>query len=108
MRTLRIRHLAAGLCLAGAVLAIGPVAADSLHKPRRDKTLPVPARSGIEHVVLVTMENRSFDHLLGWHPTADGQQAGLSYPDEAGVLQPTHALAPDFQGCGHPDPDHSW
>jgi len=24
------------------------------------------------------MENRSFDHFLGWVPGADGKQAGLS------------------------------
>jgi phospholipase C len=67
-----------------------------------------PAASGIEHVVLVMMENRSFDHLLGWAPGADGRQAGLAYPDRTGTAQPTHALAPDFQGCAHPDPDHSY
>lgn len=65
-------------------------------------------RTQIQHIVVVMMENRSFDHLLGWHPAADGMQAGLSYPDDAGVLHPTHPLAPDFTGCGHPDPDHSW
>ena len=67
-----------------------------------------PRRSSLGHVVLVTMENRSFDHLLGWLPGADGRQAGLAYADAQGVLHPTHPLAPDFQGCGHPDPDHSW
>ncbi|MET0167046.1 MAG: alkaline phosphatase family protein [Vicinamibacterales bacterium] len=29
------------------------------------------------HVVVVMMENRSFDHLLGWLPGSDGMQAGL-------------------------------
>lgn len=67
-----------------------------------------PASSGIEHIVVLMMENRSFDHLLGWVDGADGRQAGLRYPDRAGQPQPTHALAPDFQGCGHPDPDHSF
>jgi phospholipase C len=27
-----------------------------------------PAASGLEHIVVVTMENRSFDHMLGWLP----------------------------------------
>ena len=62
----------------------------------------------IRHIVVLTMENRSFDHFLGWVPGADGEQAGLSYPDSNGVLQPTHALAPDFQGCSFGDPDHSY
>src|SRR2546430_9137558 len=30
--------------------------------------LPDPASCGIEHVVVFMMENRSFDHLLGWLP----------------------------------------
>jgi phospholipase C len=66
------------------------------------------ADPGFDHVVVVMMENRSFDHFLGWLPGADGRQAGLTYRDAAGVAHPTHALAPDFQGCGHPDPDHSY
>jgi phospholipase C len=70
--------------------------------------LPRPARSGIDHIVVVMMENRSFDHLLGWLPGADGKQAGLTYVDAAGVQHSTYPLAPDFQGCGHPDPDHSY
>jgi phospholipase C len=66
------------------------------------------ARARFDHVVVVMMENRSFDHFLGWLPGADGRQAGLSYTDAAGVAHPTHPLAPDYQGCGHPDPDHSY
>jgi phospholipase C len=66
------------------------------------------ATSGIQHVVVVMMENRSFDHYLGWLPNAEGEQAGLTYTDSAGMAFPTMPLAPDFQGCGHPDPDHSW
>jgi phospholipase C len=71
-------------------------------------TLPSPELSGIEHVVVVMMENRSFDHFLGWLPTADGKQAGLSYTDQAGAIQYTHSLSGDFTGCGHIQPDHSY
>jgi phospholipase C len=70
--------------------------------------LPPPARSGIDHIVVVMMENRSFDHFLGWMPRADGRQAGLTYTDAAGTTHSTYPLAPDFQGCAHPDPDHSY
>jgi phospholipase C len=52
------------------------------------ETLPDPAASGIEHIVVVMMENRSFDHLLGWLPGANGQQAGLAYLD-ARLIPPT-------------------
>lgn len=54
------------------------------------------------------MENRSFDHLLGWLPGANGKQAGLSYADKSGTVDTTYWLAPDYTGCGHPDPDHSY
>src|SRR5438132_10247736 len=70
--------------------------------------LPDAAASGIEHVIVFMMENRSFDHFLGWLPDADGEQAGLTYMDAAGVPHSTFPLAPDFQGCGYGDPDHSY
>jgi phospholipase C len=72
------------------------------------KPLPQPYKSGIEHIILVTMENRSFDHFLGWLPGANGRQAGLTYTDNAGVAYSTYPLAPDYQGCAHPDPDHTY
>ena len=62
----------------------------------------------IEHIVLVMMENRSFDHLLGWLPGADGTQAGLTYLDRVGLPHSTHPLAPDYQGCGHAVPNRMY
>lgn len=53
------------------------------------------------------MENRSFDHLLSWLPGADGR-ANLTYLSTDGNVYPNFPLAPDFQGCGYSDPDHSW
>jgi phospholipase C len=54
------------------------------------------------------MENRSFDHMLGWLPGANGRQQGLIYVDKDGVAHETWPLAPDFQGCRYLDPDHTW
>lgn len=70
--------------------------------------LPDPAASGIEHIVAVTMENRSFDHFFGWMSYADGQQAGLTYLDPSGVAHATHSLHGDYTGCPAADPDHSY
>jgi phospholipase C len=70
--------------------------------------LPSPESSGIDHIVVVMMENRSFDHFLGWLPAAEGRQRELEYPDLSGNLVPTYPLAPDFTGCGFGDPDHSY
>jgi phospholipase C len=74
---------------------------------------PVSARpkkqQQFNHVVVVMMENRSFDHLLGWHPRADGLQTDLQYLDDAGVPHSPTQLSPaDYQGCAHNDPDHSF
>jgi len=74
---------------------------------RNAGSLPRPDNSGLEHVVVVMMENRSFDHLFGWHPNADAIQ-DATYLDSDGVPHQTQALAPDYLGCGHPDPDHSY
>ncbi len=54
------------------------------------------------------MENRSFDHLLGWLPGADGRQSGLKYPDLTGELHRTWDLGDQYQGCEYLDPQHQW
>jgi phospholipase C len=75
----------------------------------RESTTPAPPvdTASLDHIVILTMENRSFDHLLGWLPGADGKQAGLSFKDRAGVAHPTyHLMTP--HGCGLADPVHSY
>ncbi len=89
-------------------LAILTAGLSSFPSPTNADDLPPPNAAGFEHVVVVMMENRSFDHLLGWLPGANGQQAGLTYFDSQGVPHPTHPLAPDYQGCGFLDPGHSY
>jgi len=91
--------------LAGALAASG---GSVMAAAKRNPVAHPPAQSGIKHFVVVTMENRSFDHFLGWLPGADGRQAGLTYLDEAGVAHATYPLTGDYQGCSHPDPDHSY
>jgi phospholipase C len=97
LRPFRVAVLASSAALSGLAAT---AAAQS--------TLPPPEHSGIEHIVVVMMENRSFDHFLGWMDEADGVQGGLTFVDSNGVSHATHPLAPDFQGCAHPDPDHSY
>jgi len=70
--------------------------------------LPRPGDAPFDTVVVLMMENRSFDHVLGWLPGANGRQAGLSYADTHGVVHATYPLAPEWQGCTLSDPDHSW
>ena len=90
-----------------AALAARTAGAAPLLIPSRKK-LPKGKNSGIDHIVVAMVSHRSFDHLLGWLPAADGRQAGLVYTDRTGAAFETYPLAPDFQGCGHPIPDNSW
>src|ERR1700761_3246551 len=91
-----VAGVASTAAIPGAVRRVSPEAA-----------LPAPEDSGINHIVVVMMENRSFDHLLGWLPGANGHQAGLTYVDSHGEAHPTNRLT-TFVGCSHPDPDHSY
>jgi phospholipase C len=100
-----LKGAAAGALAVGGLRSLGGCSDDSTGSSSA-ALLPDPAASGIEHIVLVMMENRSFDHFLGWVPGADGRQAGLVYPDRDGTPRSTYRLS-GFQGCAHPDPDHS-
>jgi phospholipase C len=93
---------ASALAVGASGTARAAAAVASSSDPRVD-----PARSGIEHVIVVMMENRSFDHMLGWLPGANGIQAGLTFVDHEGVSHPTWHLD-TFQGLQYGDPDHSY
>lgn len=87
--------------------ALALASANSIPLGAQTPTLPTPDQSGIEHIVVVTMENRSFDHFLGWLAGANGQQSGLTYNDSAGGSHPTYHLT-DYQGCSFLDPGHTY
>lgn len=125
-----------GAGLAGAAaLAAGPLSGCRVWLPPQDfhdrgRMLDGPAADApIDHVVIVMMENRSFDHYLGWlADDADYLEAGRrrygrsfavtgaqqqTYPGPDGPVATMHLVgAADepnpYRGCGHPDPGHSW
>ena len=90
-----------------------------------------PAKeSPIDTVVVVMMENRSFDHYFGWLADdkkyrergksrygkrfrIDGKQV-QSFPGPDGAPVQTAPLLTNpaetnpYRGCGHPDPGHQW
>jgi phospholipase C len=103
-RTAVTAGLAASL---GTVLDPDTIVAEAARRQRR-RPLPRPRNMPIDTFVVLMMENRSFDHYLGWLPGADGRQAGLTYLDDDGVPHATRRWAPDFQGCDNVDPSHSW
>lgn len=92
---------AAASAVAGTLAAETPPGQEAAATMITSADLPRPADSGIDHIVVVMMENRSFDHYLGWLPGADGRQAGMSYRNPRGDRRFTHHLT-TFTGCGHP------
>jgi phospholipase C len=102
----RRRFLKAGAGIAAGITLGG--LAPSARADDHNRKLPRPQHSGLDHIVVVMMENRSFDHFLGWMHGAEGRQEGLSYTDSAGISHPTWALTGDYQGCSYQDPDHSY
>jgi phospholipase C len=64
----------------------------------------------LKHIVVLMMENRSFDHMLGALMATDNRIDGLDAnqhknPDTTGQMIPVQPLA-EFQGQLDPDPDH--
>src|SRR5216683_741408 len=70
-----------------------------------------PGLDALKHIVVLMMENRSFDHMLGALKKQNAQIDGLSgnerNPDSTGTLVPVQPLA-DFQGQLDPDPCHDF
>jgi phospholipase C len=134
---LRVAGLAGGAAMLGApgLAACGGTSARARSVPR----LPLPPDSVLAHpatecpidtVVVLMMENRSFDHYLGWlgddeqyleegrrrygsHFDIDAR-VKQRYGDEFGLpveTRHTLQLGDDpipYRGCNHRDPGHSW
>src|SRR5215470_7760177 len=70
-----------------------------------------PGVDKLKHIVVLMMENRSFDHMVGalnqQNPLIDGVSGNLTNPDSTGRQIPVQPLA-DFQGQLDPDPDHAF
>jgi phospholipase C len=78
-----------------------------------------PARTPVQHLVVLMMENRSVDHYLGWYgeenPDFDGRPA-MEYvdlrqgPDGATVATERWGAGGrgNFHGRGFADPSHGW
>jgi phospholipase C len=72
-----------------------------------DRTLP--GIQALQHVVVLMMENRSFDHMLGalkaTNPNIDGLTGNESNPDTSGAQVLVQPLA-EYQSQLDPDPNH--
>ena len=80
--------LGAGLAASLAtVLPANTLVAEAALEQRRTQ-LPAPRNLPVDTFVVLMMENRSFDHYLGWLPGADGHQSGLQFTDRNGQRPP--------------------
>ena len=119
-----------GLAVAGRLRpALGSTGPKKAPAPRPMLSLPASA-APVDTIVIVMMENRSFDHYFGWLPhdeafmeagrkrygpqftVAGNQQQTYRAPD--GKTHATYHLTghqpvnDPTRGCGHPDPGHGW
>src|SRR6266446_1336980 len=71
--------------------------------------MPPAGLDNLKHIVVLMMENRSFDHMLGALMAQDKRIDGLddtqTNPDTTNTQIPVKPLA-EFQGQLDPDPDH--
>lgn len=128
----RTAQLGGSLALGGPILAAGTRgAAGRFAADDFSSMLDHPVKeSPLDTVVVVMMENRSFDHYFGWLAEderyiergkkrygrrfrIDGKQQ-QAFPAPDGTSVPTAPLLTNpgetnpYRGCGHPDPGHSW
>jgi phospholipase C len=128
----RSAQLGGAVALGGPVLAAGTRgAAGRLAADDFTSLLDQPAKeSPIDTVVVLMMENRSFDHFFAWLADderyvergrrrygkrfrVNGKQR-QSFPAADGTIVPTAPLLESpgelnpYRGCGHLDPGHQW
>ncbi len=91
---------------AAGMAAVGATAAGCAPAPgpliRRG---PGP-EAGIEHIVVVMMENRSYDHFMSWLPGGAVPPEGTTYVDDHGDERERYHHD-GWASCGLADPDHS-
>src|SRR5215469_11067521 len=88
----------AAIAVAAATAAGIGVQAGQASPSRSARSATVHAAKGIhkiKHVIVIMMENRSFDTFFGTFPGADGYPAHVCLPD------------PDNGGCDKPYADHA-
>jgi phospholipase C len=84
-----------------AALVVAPIA--GCRGAVADRTPPAGDRAPIDHIIVLYMENRSFDHLFGTYPGADGI-ANYRGRQENGSGVPYAALPAPLGRDGKPDP----
>jgi phospholipase C len=81
------------------------------HAVLSSQRMPPPGLDNLQHLVVLMMENRSFDHMLGGlkaiDPRIDGLTGDESNPDTTGTLTKVKPQAA-YQGQLDPDPNHDF
>ncbi len=95
---------------AAALAGLAACGTGGAAEPRADepRSLINPNDAPFDHVVVLTLNGRSFDHLLGWLADARGRRHGLTYRDVDGALQKTWDLEVDDEACRSAVLPHDW
>ena len=110
---LRAMGLAAGgaVTLAGSGRMLSRAAFADLAESQV-RPLPDPRNSGLDHVVVLMQENRSYDHYLWWLPGGDGRRDMTFHDPDENVDKATEDWGEkgrnDYHGCADGDPHHGW
>ncbi len=100
---MRRRWLALSLLALAVTVAVADRAIESsAATPTRSRAAPAP----IDHLIVIFLENRSFDHLYGQFPRVNGLRqpgARITQTDRSG--EPYRVLPPVRVGWGKTDPD---
>jgi phospholipase C len=113
-RTLTRRRFLQELAAAGGMAALGWPRWSSAQALPLDLggAPPNPSQSPVDHIFVLMMENRSFDHYMGWMTGTHEQSYTGTFGDPGHPLEgqsmATYHLAPDYRGCEFGDPSHGW
>ena len=107
------RDLLKAVVAAGGLAALGNEAKAVEHLlAAPTHGLPLPANSPINTIVVLMMENRSWDHFFSWIKGTSDAEHPVAYYDSNGVPHYTQHWGEggmnDYKGCGYSDPGHGW
>lgn len=68
----------------------------------------MPAIDNVDHFIVLMLENRSFDHMLGFLKREIPNLEGLSGQSNSGIVVSDDADYADNFTFPHSDPDHRW
>lgn len=80
-----------------SALLFGGAALSQVKLPAAAAPKPVPGLNKIDHIIVIYLENRSFDHLYGMFPGAEGLTHAAAAAPQIDKSGSPYALLPEFK-----------